>query len=254
MEYEDDELGNDNLDDEINDDGTAEGGDEPETTPTPVDESQVLAYLKAQGLTYKNIEDIKNQGLSVKGMTKKINELNERNKVISGHPKFAQFLQEAYAGVKPEDSKTELPEPLQSLPPEKMQAYKKVFSHFMSPELERLEKKIEMSVRDKLYEIKYPNRDEYEAQVVEFLKERGITNPSDRTIDWAYKEVTKQSESKEKDNGDYSDSRDRPELKKKVSQIGIVPKKGNRSASKITAPEGSEEYWKQKLEAENEEE
>jgi len=204
--------------------------------------------MKEKGLPYENLDAIKNQGLSVSGMSKKINDLNEKNRVIGSHPNFAQFLKEAYEGA---PAKQEIPERLKQMPTEQIESLKGVFSHFMTPMFSDFKKEIEMLVREEMLGVKLPDFEKHEKELSDFLKERGITNPTDATLTWAYGEIKKQLE--DEPNGDSPDS-ETPKPKKNLRQIGITPKSVDRKGRKpATTDLKTDKDWEEEFNRREEE-
>ena len=244
MDLEDkEELQEPELDEDLGDEG--EPGDEERAaaTPAPLNDQQVVDYLKAQELEVESLDDLRNQGASYKGLQRKYNALNSQLDTLRKHPKFPNFLQEAYSDNPPEKSSSDLPELLQNMPPQQLENLKKVIGHLVKPELSDFEGQVGAMVTTKLFETQHPDIDKYEEKMVEIMGRYGIRDRSFKTLEFVY------NRAKEEEQAGHSSGNENGELKPglKTKQIGISPKSSERTGSKITGNKGSEEFWKQKM-------
>ena len=240
MGEEDEGLQDTNLDD-LELDGDGNPIETKPDEPKPLDDAQVLEYLKAQGFDAEKMEDLKSQNSSYKGLQRNFDQKNKQLEILRKHPEFNKFLQEAYDGKPPESSGDNLPESFRNMSKEQTEALSQVVKHVMGKDMAGLEEKLGFMITSQLFESKYPDYGDYKDKMFELMQQHGVQGTSLNTLGWLYDLAKGESKPADSPNGDQL------KLKPKTKQIGVAPKPGERTGGKVTAPKGSEEAWRQKI-------
>lgn len=218
-----------------------DGGQKP-PAPKPLDDAQVVAYLKSKGLDYENLEQITNQRNSVSGQSKKIKELSDRLSTLQKHPKYAEFVEQVYSG-KADEVANELPPELNGVDPNTLKLLKVALSHYSKPMLESLKQEVFSAINATTFASKHDDFDQHEEKFVSWLNDRGISARDTKNLDWAYKIFLQEQESTpgEPTNQPAPHLAQAPKSPK-LRQIGISPKTGARGVKPPKNPDTDEEF------------